>query len=285
MELMGANKISKKFHLGGANEHLRGVLKLLKVWLMMASRAAQSNLVTNWGGYLFLIGKIVRFLLFFVFIFSVLSSAGTLASYTREQVILFFLVFNLVDIMTQFLFRGVYQFRPQVVSGNYDLNLLKPLPSFFVPVFGFADILDFITLVPLVIYLVWFLNQNQLYSGILNLILFFIFLINSLLVAFSFHLFVCAVCILTTEIDHLVWVYRDLTNMARFPTDIYQKGIQLVLTFTIPVIILITIPAKALMGLLSWQWLILSFLISGIFLVGSLKFWQYALKKYSSASS
>jgi ABC-2 type transport system permease protein len=73
--------------------------------------------------------------------------------------------------------------------------------------------------------------------------------------------------------------------MGRFPTDIYQKGIQAILTFTIPVVVLVTVPAKALMGLLSWQWVIFSFLISGIFLLGSLKFWKYALRQYSSASS
>lgn len=259
--------------------------RLIKIWLMVSSRAAQSQLLTSWAGILFLVGKIMRFLLFFVFLFTVLSSAKTLAGYTREQVILFFLIFNLVDISVQFLFRGVYQFRPLVVSGNYDLDLLKPLPSFFRPLFGWTDILDFITLVPLLVYFVWFVFAHQFFVAPLALILFFLLLVNSLILAFAFHLFVCGVCILTTEIDHLVMVYRDLSNMARFPTDIYQKGIQYILTFTIPVIILITVPAKALMGFLSWQWMGLSFLISGVALFGSLKFWRYVLTRYSSASS
>lgn len=261
------------------------VARLIKIWLMIASRAAQAQLLTNWAGVLFIVGKIVRFLLFFVFLFAVLSSAKTLAGYTREQVIFFFLVFNLVDIIIQFFFRGVYVFRPLVVSGNYDLDLLKPLPSYFRPLFGWTDVLDFITLLPLWGYFLWFIFAHQLFAGFGNLLLFFLLLVNALLIAFAFHLFVCAVCVLTTEIDHLVWVYRDLSNMARFPTDIYQKGIQYVLTFTIPVVILITVPAKALLGLLSWQWVILSFVISGIALWGSLRFWKYALTQYSSASS
>lgn len=262
-----------------------GAKKLIKIWLMMASRAAQAQLLTNWAGVLFIIGKIVRILLFFVFLFAVLSQAKTLAGYTREQVIFFFLVFNLVDIIIQFLFRGVYVFRPLVVSGNYDLDLLKPLPSFFRPLFGWTDILDFITLIPLWIYFGWFIFTHQLLSATADLVLFFLLLLNALVIGFSFHLFVCAVCVLTTEIDHLVWIYRDLSNMARFPTDIYKKGIQYILTFTIPVIILITIPAKALLGLLSWQWILLSFVISGLALWGSLRFWKYALTQYSSASS
>ena len=261
------------------------LLKFIKIWMMVASRAAQAQLLTNWAGILFIIGKIIRFLLFFVFLFTILSSTKTLAGYTREQVILFFLVFNLVDIMIQFLFRGVYVFRPVVVRGDFDLDLLKPLPSFFRPLFGWTDILDFITLVPLWGFFLWFVFSHQLFVGLWSLILFSLLLISALVIGFSFHLFVSAVCVLTTEIDHLVWIYRDLTDMAKFPTDIYQKGIRYLLTFTIPVVILITVPAKALMGLLSWQWIALAFIISGVALWGSLQFWRYALTQYSSASS
>ncbi len=259
--------------------------KLVKIWLMITLMAAQSQLLNRWAGILFLIGKIVRFLLFFVFLFTVMFASGSLSGYSAQQVILFFLVFNLVDIVVQFLFRGVYQFRPLVVSGNYDLDLLKPLPSFFRPLFGWTDILDFITVIPLWGYFFYFIVSNRLISGFGSLLLFFVLFANSIVLAFTFHLFVCAICILTTEIDHLVWVYRDLTSMARFPTDIYAKGVQFILTFTIPVIILVTFPAKALMGLLAWKWILVGLLVSGALLWLSLRFWRYSLGKYSSASS
>ncbi len=261
------------------------VARLIKIWLMFTSRAAQSALLNTWAGILFILGKIVRFLLFFAFLFAVLSATENLAGYNREQVIFFFLVFNLVDVMIQFFFRGVYHFRPLVVSGDYDLDLLKPLPSFFRPIFGYSDILDLVTLVPLWGYFLWFVFTNHLFTGVKDLILFFLLLGNALVLGFALHLLVCGVCVLTTEIDHLIEVYRDLTNMAKFPTDIYQKTIQVILTFTIPVVILISVPAKALLGLLSWQWVILAFGMSSLFLWGSLRFWRYALRKYSSASS
>jgi ABC-2 type transport system permease protein len=259
--------------------------KLIKIWLILASREAQVQFLTNWAGILFIVGKVLRFSLFFVFIFSILSSTKSLVGYTREQVIFFFLVFNLVDILIQFLYRGIYTFRFRVVSGDYDIDLVKPWPSFFRPVFGSADFLDFLTLIPLWAYFFWFISRYQLLSGSAGFLLFLLLLVNSLVVGFAFHLFVCAVCVITLKIDHLVWVYRDLTNMARFPTDIYQKGIQYLLTFTIPVVILITVPAKALLGLLSWQWIGLSFLIGGVSLWASLRFWCFALSRYSSASS
>jgi len=262
-----------------------GTKKLIKIWLMYTSRAAQSAFLNTGAAILFIFGKIVRFLLFFIFLFAVLSATKNLAGYNREQVIFFFLVFTLIDALVQFFFRGVYHFRPLVVSGDYDLDLMKPLPSFFRPIFGYTDILDFVTLVPLWIYFLWFVFTNYLFTGVGDLILFFLLLINALILGFAFHLLVCGIGVLTTEVDHMIWVYRDLTSMARFPTDIYYKFIQYILTFTVPVVILFTAPAKALLGLLSWQWVILAFVISGVFLWSSLKFWHFALSKYSSASS
>jgi len=76
------------------NENLKlkigQISKLIKVWVAVSLRAAQSQLLTTWAGILFLVGKIIKFLLFFVFLFAVLDSAKDLAGYSREQVILFF---------------------------------------------------------------------------------------------------------------------------------------------------------------------------------------------------
>jgi len=251
----------------------------------MAKIAAQSQILTSSGGIIFLIGKLVRFLFFLIFLFSVLSKTGELAGYTTSQVILFFLVFNIVDITIQFLFRGVYVFRPLVVSGNYDLDLLKPLSSFFRPLFGWTDILDLITLVPLSIFTLWYIFSQQLLTSWFGFFLFLALLFNSILLGFAFHLFVCSIGILTTEVDHLIWVYRDLTTMARFPTDIYTKTVRSVLTFAVPVVILITVPAKALLGVLTMKMTTISFLIGTGAAYLSLKFWFWSLKRYTSASS
>lgn len=259
--------------------------KLIKIWLLIASRVAQVQILTSWGGFAFLIGKVVRFLFFFVFIFSVLSKTGSLVGYSSEQVILFFLVFNLVDISAQALFRGVYQFRRLVVEGDFDFDLLRPLPSYFRPIFGWTDVLDIITLIPLWVYFCSFVVRNHLFANTFSVLIFILLFANSLILGFALHLSVCAVCVLTTEIDHLIWIYRDVINTGRFPTDIYSKGVRYFLTFGLPVVILMTVPAKSLLGILSLPMGILSMVITAVFLTGSIFFWRYALSKYSSASS
>jgi ABC-2 type transport system permease protein len=259
-------------------------LKLIRVWWTVTLMAAQSQLLSGWSGIGFLVAKIVRFLLFLLFLLSVLKSAGGVLGYTHSQAVLFFLTFTLVDTLTQCLFRGVYQFRNLIVTGNYDLDLLKPLPSFFRPLFGWADILDFITLFPLTFYYFYYAFNHHL-SSLINLLIFLLLLFSSLVLVTGINLIIVGVAVLTTEIDHLVLIYRDLQNMARFPTEIYRVWIQYLLTFIVPVVILITLPVKGLMGLLSWPVIGGSLAFSGLFTLLAYRFWQYSLRRYSSASS
>lgn len=256
-----------------------------KIWWLMAKMAILPDWNQPQAAILFIIGKIARFVFYYVFIFSVLSGTKQLAGYSQSEVIFFFLIFNLIDVTIQFLFRGVYHFRFMVVSGDYDLELVKPLPSFFRPLLGHMDVMDFVTLIPLIGFIIYYVTVHGLLANLGSLIMFLLLFLSSIIIGFAFHLAVCAVGILTTQIDHLIWVYRDLTEMARFPTDIYNQAIQHILTFVFPVIILITFPAKAFLGLLNWKMAVITMIVSGLLTFLSLKFWYWSLKQYSSASS
>ena len=264
---------------------MKNLKRYIGVWWKIAGAVAQEQLLTSWGGIAFLIGKLARFLLFFIFIASILTQSGELAGYTKAQVVAFFLIFNVIDSLTQLLFRGVYVFRQRVVSGAFDLDLLKPLPSYFRPLFGSTDILDVIFFFPLVLFTAYYISTNNIVTSPQDILIFALFLGVALVVAFSIHLFVAAMGVITTEIDHLIQVYRDFTNIARFPTAIYGQALQLFLTFVIPIVILITVPANALMGMLTPQLGIIAVAIATASFLFARMFWKFALARYTSASS
>ena len=101
----------------------------------------------------------------------------------------------------------------------------------------------------------------------------------------SFHILVLAIGVITTEVDNTLWLFRDITQMGRFPIDIYQNPLRSFITFVIPVGVMVTFPAKAAMGLLSFNSVLISVGIGVAFLYLSIMFWRFSLKKYSSASS
>ena len=233
--------------------------------------------------FIFLTGKVLRFVFFTLFIFFLVKGSQGLAGYTLHQSIFFFLTFNLVDITSQFLFREVYRFRPQLISGDFDLALVKPFSPLFMSLMGGADIIDLITIPPL-IFTIFYIG-SQLTPSILHIAFYVLLIVNGLLIATAFHIFVLGFGIITLEVDHLVFIYRDIINLGKLPVDIYREPIRSIITYLIPVGVMITLPAKALMGLVSPIGIIATLGIGAVALVASYRFWNFALTRYTSASS
>lgn len=258
--------------------------KYFKVWWLFTLDSFQIQLNIRWGLVLFLLAKILRFITFIFFLVVLLNSTKVLAGYSLDQTILFFLSFNLLDIVSQLLFREVYRFRGAILSGTFDFYLIKPLNSLFRSLFTGADLLDFLTLIPLLFAIIYFINKLQLFN-LLNLSIYILMLTVGFLIALSFHILVLCLGILTTEIDNAIFLYRDIVGMGRLPIDIYMEPIRGLLTFIIPVGIMMTFPAKSLMGMLSPKFIIYSVIFSLFLFYISIKAWKSALKSYSSASS
>lgn len=260
------------------------IARYIKIWWLYAINSIQSQFVVRWALLIFLIGKILRFSIFTFFIVLLLQNTKVLAGYSLNQTILFFLSFNLLDITAQMVFREVYRFRSMIVSGNFDFYLIKPVNPLFRSLFGGPDILDFFTLIPLVFAIVYFMDRV---GGLnfLSIALYILLILSGFLISLSFHILVLSLAVVTTEIDHAIMVYRDIVGMGRMPIDIYREPIRGLLTFVIPVGIMMSYPAKALLGLLSPLLIIYALLFSVVLFFGSLRIWDYSIRKYSSASS
>ena len=74
-------------------------------------------------------------------------------------------------------------------------------------------------------------------------------------------------------------------TLGRFPSDIYTSFLQAVLTFVIPVAVMISFPAKAFLGRLSAAWILQAVGMAGVSLAASLGFWRFATRRYTSVSS
>lgn len=247
-------------------------------------RSTQIALSSRFGAGILLIGKLLRFAFFFFFLVIIISKTNTIAGYSFWQIIFFFATFNLIDTAAQLFMREVYRLRSYVVSGEFDYFLSKPVSPLFRALLGGSDILDLPMLFLSIAFVVLAAVQMEAISFI-RVLLYIILTINAFFIAVSFHIAVVALGVLTTEIDNALWMYRDLTAMGRLPIDIYREPLRGILTFVIPVGIMITFPSKALMGFLSIQAVAIALLISVMLLYGSYKFWQYAIRHYSSASS
>ncbi len=251
----------------------------------MFSRNALQQASTNRTIFLiFFISKLIRYGMFLSFLYFLFNGVNTIGGFNRGQMLLFYLVFNVIDTAAQLMFREVYRFRPLVVSGGLDLVLTKPFNPLMRVLFGGPDVID-LGMLAIIIAVTAYVANTYFHPNIFQVLLFIFMVVNSLIIAAAFHIAVLSLGILTTSVDHLIMIYRDLTSLMRIPVDIFVTPLRLLLTFVIPVGIMFTFPAKVLFGLINWPNILLSFMFGMISLFVALRFWSFALKGYQSASS
>lgn len=256
-----------------------------KVWLMTAQQEFQQMLSTRTSAAFFFIGKLFRFIMFFLVLILLKRNVPTLAGYTINAVIVFFLTFNIVDMTTQMFFRGVYQISRMIRTGGLDKQLTQPMSVLFRLLFGSPDLNDFIIFIPFLGFSIWFLLHIQIALSFWSVLLYLLLLFNALAIAMSFHIFVICFGMLTTEVDNTILLYRDLAQMGRLPTEIYREPLRFAITFIIPIGVMMNVPARVLLGTAGLPLMLGSLMIAIVAISLALIAWKYALRAYTSASS
>lgn len=261
------------------------VKPVLLAWYIIAKNNLQSQLLTRSSAVLFVIGKLVNFFFSLILITSIYKTTTTINGYSLHQVVFFTLIYFIFESVTGFLFRAIYTFRPILVRGDFDLDLVKPLPSYFRPILSAPDFLDIPPLVVQIGFLLYYSIVFQISVTPLSLLVFSLLFVNSIILSFSLFLFIASLCILTTEVDNLVAIYRSLTRAGIVPVDVYPALFRFILNTIVPVAVFITIPVKAFLGILDPTTLVFALVFSTVFFYLSVLFWRHSLSQYSSASS
>lgn len=109
--------------------------------------------------------------------------------------------------------------------------------------------------------------------------------LSSTALFYSFNLAMMTTGIWLVRVDNLFVLGESITQIVRYPLEIYPSGLQRLLTFVIPLGFLATVPARQLVRGLDVSMVGIGLVWALVALYVSRRFWQYAMKNYSSASS
>ena len=79
----------------------------------------------------------------------------------------------------------------------------------------------------------------------------------------------------------LVWAMWDFNNM---PMTIYNRTICLIGVFVIPIFVITNFPPMYVLGILPLSYMIYAMIATPVFFLIAILFWNFAIRKYSSAS-
>jgi ABC-2 type transport system permease protein len=147
------------------------------------------------------------------------------------------------------------------------------------------DFLDVATMLPVLWLLAATWPKLPGAIGVLGVAFYLLLILNGIAIALAMHIFVASLAVWTQELENTIWIYRDMMFLGKFPVDIYSAPLRWALIVLIPIGVMTTFPAKALLGLLSARWIVYSVALGTLMMATSIWFWRQALKRYTSVSS
>ncbi len=210
----------------------------------------------------------------------------TIAGWRMEHMLVLAATVMIVDGIVETIFgENMNALSDLINRGDLDFVLSKPVSArFYVSTRKF----DWDPLVQVALgggvlwYAVGLLAEPLTWGGAL---LYLALILCACLITYSLWFMAVSVVFWTGRLRNVAYLYYNMIEIARIPTDVFRGALRMGLTFVLPVAFVATVPSQALMGLLSPAFTLAAFGMTAGLLILSHLFWKLALTKYSSASS
>ena len=178
------------------------------------------------------------------------------------------------------------RFLGSISNGSFDRMLVKPVSILFQINTGTVDYSSFLSLIAPIVILCIKVSMSGISVAGLNLILFLVFIANSVVLLTSFMMMLYSLAFRYIKVYGLTGIYFILMAMSEKPKEIFSyRAVMYAFVFLVPAIPLANVPASIILnrGNISE---IAAALVSGLvfFLISALAI-KRGVREYSSASS
>jgi ABC-2 type transport system permease protein len=223
-----------------------------------------------------------------VFIEVMFSYVDRIGDWTKWQVVLLVGTHQLIGQLFQaFFYVNVANLPELVRTGRLDFMLLLPVDSQFAVStrqFGLDNLVNALVGVAIVTFS---LAKLSLVPHFHQITLYLATVVLGIAIHYSIMFILATVSFWIVRAQGLIYGYYNLFNIARYPEVIFRGVFKIIFSWLVPVIIVANVPAKLLMHSSGQpSHLIAQLAIASLFIAAAARlFWQFALKRYSSASS
>jgi ABC-2 type transport system permease protein len=105
----------------------------------------------------------------------------------------------------------------------------------------------------------------------------------STLLLYSLWLLIVSASFYAVKVDNLSSLFTSIFDAARWPASVFRGAFRWVFTFVIPLIVMTTFPAEALLDRLKWSSLVWSVFGAILFALVARGVWLLSLRRYTSA--
>jgi ABC-2 type transport system permease protein len=173
----------------------------------------------------------------------------------------------------------------RVRTGEFDFVLLKPADTqFLVSTARFAPwkLVDIVGGLALVV--IAFVRLGRAPAA-LDMAMAALLLVAAALVLYSLWILVISASLYVIRIDNLAYLFTAVFDAARWPVQVFRGVWRFLFTFVVPLALMTTYPAMAILGTLDIEVALLSLGGALVFAALARALWRAAIGSYTSASS
>lgn len=233
-----------------------------------------------------IVRSLVGFLLNLFTLEVIFAQTQMLAGWNREEALVLYGVFVCINELWYFLFfLNIMQIPDLIRLGELDKVLLMPVSRLFLISLRNFLIFSVPNLVFGILIIVYNLQKLDQGLSLLQAFSAVLLIANGLLVLYSLMLASSSLAFWTTQLRAFWEAYSMFTDAGKYPVTIFEGASRFVLTFILPIGVIFTFPAQALVhGLTIVQVLEILFFGQAIFFLAR-KIFAFGLMHYDSASA
>jgi ABC-2 type transport system permease protein len=110
-------------------------------------------------------------------------------------------------------------------------------------------------------------------------------LISSTVLLYSLWILTVSAAFYVVKVDNLTYLFNSIFDAARWPRSFFPGVMRFVFTAIVPIALMTTFPAEAMLGRLESQSLLISVVGSFVFAALARFVWTRSIRRYTSASS
>ncbi|ALF11142.1 ABC transporter permease [Parageobacillus thermoglucosidasius] len=209
-----------------------------------------------------------------------------LGGWTYADVLVLLGVFNTLRGMIDFALRpNMPRLLEHVRRGTLDYILTKPVDSMFYVSFRhlvFWRLIDVLLGLGVIGY---GLMVKRYIPSLFDVLIFLITIAASFVLIYSLWMMLMTTSFWVIRIDDLSFIFDSFFETARFPIGMYRGLVRIVLTYVLPAAVITNMPALSLLGKWNMATAFIAVLLALVFLWLARRFWRFALRFYTSASS
>jgi ABC-2 type transport system permease protein len=216
----------------------------------------------------------------------VFGNVREVAGWNLDRMFILTGTYLIVESMLSTVFqRNMAKLSELVNRGELDFVLVKPMSSQFLVSARYVDFADLPSAIVGSGYVVYGALRLGLQPGPVEVGL-YLSLIACATASIYALWFMTVTCTLWTgRINNVHSLMHPIIDLARVPSDVFRGFARPLLTFAVPIALIATIPSKALLGVLEPGMAPYQIGLTLALLWASHWFWNYSLRRYSSASS